>query len=232
MPDARPVTPADDQRMTNPARLTGSSTLARTAFVAAPAFLFCYGLIRLFNPNRGGPNIGWTSAHIAFLLGLLMFAPALVELRRLAAQGSAGRSRAANTTLVVAFVGLVASVVQAAIDLVVGLREPTHADMSRVFSHIKSFPGAEAAIYTVGPILFFVALAVLGGLLAFRTPRHLPVWSAVLVLIGVVLPSINLDLLPEAAVCLAIAFAPLLRRTAVPVTAKPTATGGSTMAAK
>lgn len=226
MPDARRVAPVDDQRMTNPTRLTGSPALARTAFVAAPAFLFCYGVIRLFNPNRGGPNLGWTSAHAAFLLGLLMFGPVLVELRRLAAEGSAGRARAGNVAFVVALVGLLCSVVQAGIDLVVGLIEPTHADMSRVFSKIKSFPGADQAIYTVGPILFFVALAVLAGLLAFGTPHRLPVWGAALVLVGVVLPSINLDLLSAGAICLAIAFVPLLRRTASPVTAKPMANTG------
>jgi hypothetical protein len=227
MPDAAAGRRVDDRRMTNPTAHGDSQTLARTAFVAAPALLFCYGVIRLLNPGHG-PGLGWTSSHLAFLLGLLLFAPVLLDLRRRASVGPSVLVRPATAALVVGLVGLTTAVVQAAIDIVVGARASTHADMSRMFSQVKDVPGVTPAIYTVGPILFYVALAVLAGLLAARTPRGLPIWGAVLVLVGVVLPAVNLDLIPEAAVLLVAAFVPLLRRGPETVAATPVAAGATT----
>ncbi len=64
-----------------------------------------------------------------------------------------------------------------------------------------------AAFYSLGPLLFEVGLAALLIQLAVLRPRRLPWWSPVPFLGGLVLISIDLDLLPVGAALFAFALA-------------------------
>jgi hypothetical protein len=183
----------------------------RVCFVAAPAFQAAYGVVRLVGQAQGryGPGLAWTAGHLLFLAGLVLFAPVLVGLYRLVPATSRARRLAALVTLAVAGVGLLLFVRVALIDLVVGLRAADHQAMDQLYGQIGDFPGLLPAVfYSLGPLLFEVGLAALLVQLAVLRPRRLPWWSPVLFLAGLVMISIDLDLLPVGAALFALALAP------------------------
>lgn len=184
---------------------------ARACFVAAPAFQAAYGVVRLAGQAQGryGPGWAWTVGHLLFLTGLLLFAPVLLGLYHLVPTTGRARRLAALVTVTVAGVGLLVFVRVALIDLVVGLRAADHQAMDTLYGQIGDFPGVlPAAFYSLGPLLFEVGLAALLIQLAVLRPRRLPWWSPVLFLGGLVLISIDLDLLPVGAALFALALAP------------------------
>jgi hypothetical protein len=192
-------------------QITAQGTLARTSFLAAPAFVLAYGVVRLAGgvDGRDGPGLAWTAGHALFLVGLVLFSGVLFGLRRQVPATTGGHRLTANVAIVVAGVGLVAFVRVAIIDLVVGLRAADHAAMSKLFGQLDDFPGVlPGGFYAVGPLLFEIGLLALLVQLAVIRPRRLPVSSPVLFFLGVVLIGINLDLLPLAAVLFWLALAP------------------------
>lgn len=179
---------------------------AGMAMLAAPVFVFLYGLIRLFG-GQHGPSFGWTVGHLIFLVGLALFAPVVVELRRQVRRGSWHWKLLADVSALVAGLGLMAQFVQIVIDLMAGTQSGSRATMDAYFDRVQAVPGVEPAIYTVGPVLFYVGLLALSALLAIQRPNRWTIAAAVLVGVGVTLPAISLDLIPVGAVSLLLGLA-------------------------
>jgi hypothetical protein len=192
--------------------LAPQHALTRISFLAAPMLILVYGVVRLIGGlygSHGGPGLVWTAGHALFLAGLVLFGAVLFGLRGLLSGTTRAHRLAADVTIVVACVGLIAFVRVAVIDLVVGLRAADPTAMSRLLGQFEDFPGVlPAAFYQVGPLLFQVGLFLLLTRLALLRPRRLPRWSPVLFLLGAVLIGIDLDLLPLGAALFWLALAP------------------------
>jgi hypothetical protein len=178
-------------------------------FATAPLFLLAYGIVRLIDGADGnhGPGLAWTIGHLLFLAGFLLYAAVLVGLRRLIAR----RRGVATVAVVAGLVGVVAFVRVIVIDLIVGIRAADPAAMDRMGDEYDRWPGNLGiydTFYEVGPLLFLVGLLTLAVLLTVG--RKLPVWSPVLLVLGFVLITINLDLMPLGAAALLIAALPLV----------------------
>ncbi|MFB7183668.1 hypothetical protein ACFCYI_38925 [Streptomyces sp. NPDC056257] len=194
--------------MTNPAQGHRRTTVTRAAFIAAPLCMLAYGLIRLSDPGHG-PGPAWTAGHIALLAGVALFAVVFPALRRMAGPTTrAGRLSASAATLL-GLAGTLAVVAQAAIDLVVGFRAADRPGMERLFEEVQSHPGVLPAVYTVGPVLFYVGLVWLLVQLAVR--RRVSPWRPVMVVLGTATAAVSLDLLPLAALLFAAALIPPAR---------------------
>jgi hypothetical protein len=162
----------------------------RSAAVAAPFLLLTYGVLRLIDGRDGdqGSGFWWNTGHLAFLLGMLVFAALAVGLRSLAPD------RVADVATVTVLVGTVAFVW-----VILGDLFPRFDDAVPVPDLVMS-----------GPILFQVGLLALLVRLVVR--RLLPVWSPVLVLLGFVPIAVNLDLLPLGALLILAGLSPLAVR--------------------
>ncbi|MFE4974965.1 hypothetical protein ACFRAR_23025 [Kitasatospora sp. NPDC056651] len=195
--------------------MNATSRLTPYAVVGAPALMALYGAIRLV-PGSREPGLGWTAGHAAMFAGLLLFVPLLLALRRLLApRGTAGRI-AAGAALGTAFAGLLCSLAQIGIDLVVGLAAADKPEQSRLFDRVQSVPGVLPAVYQVGPLLFYVGLLALLVAASAGAARTLRWWSPVLVLVGTLATGVNLALIPLAAGCYLLALAPLARPVDLP----------------
>jgi hypothetical protein len=84
----------------------GVRRAAGMAMLAAPVFVFLYGVIRLLD-SRHGPGFGWTMSHLFFLVGLALYVLVVAELRR-QAHTTGWRVWAANATAATAWLGLLA----------------------------------------------------------------------------------------------------------------------------
>ncbi|MFG2903639.1 hypothetical protein ACGF13_01015 [Kitasatospora sp. NPDC048286] len=200
---------------TSDARTTRIARLTPYAVVGAPALMALYGGIRLV-PGSRAPGPGWTAGHAAMFAGLLLFVPVLLALyRRLAPRGTAGRV-GAGAALGAAFAGLLCSLAQIGVDLVVGLVAADKAEQSRLFDRVQGVPGVLPAVYQVGPLLFYVGLLALLTAAAAGRSRALPWWSPALVLLGTLATGVDLALIPLAAACYLLALAPLARPAAAP----------------
>ncbi|MFF2075663.1 hypothetical protein ACFVXG_13030 [Kitasatospora sp. NPDC058162] len=190
---------------------TRNTRLTAYAVVGAPALMALYGGIRLV-PGSREPGLGWTLGHTAMFAGLLLFAPVFLALRRLIApRGTLPGRLAAGAALGTAFAGLAASLAQIGIDLYVGLASATKDEQSRLFERIQSVPGVLAAVYKVGPLLFYVGLLALLVAAAVGAARTLRWWSPVLMLVGTVASAADLAFIPLAAACYLVALSPLVR---------------------
>jgi hypothetical protein len=170
------------------------------AFVAAPAMVGAYGVVRLLSGH--GPGIGWTAGHLLFLAGLVLFVPVLLTL--------GDRPGAAPVVAAVGLLGAAAAAAQVVIDIVVGLLANDRAGMNVLYHQVQSVPGLLPAVYVVGPALFYVCLIALAAL----NWRVLGWWSPVLLAVGTGLTLLSLDLMPAAAVCFLFAIGPYgVRRT-------------------
>ncbi|TCM45911.1 hypothetical protein EV648_106377 [Kribbella sp. VKM Ac-2568] len=182
-------------------------TMTKT-FVAAPLLFIAYGIIRWIDGADGdhGPGLAWTIGHLLFLTGFTLYAVALFVLRGLLA-----RARGVSlVALVAGLIGVAAFLRVIVIDLIVGFRADDHAAMSVIGDEYDRWPGDLGlydTLYTVGPLLFLAGLLTLAILL---TREHqLPVWSPVLLLLGFITITINLDLMPLGGVFLLVALLPL-----------------------
>ncbi|WP_067968020.1 hypothetical protein [Nocardiopsis trehalosi] len=175
--------------------------------VLAPALVIVYGLVRLLDGVDGqhGPGLLWTVGHAAFLVALFLFGSVLLTARRLAGGGVV-----ATAAAVVGAAGLVCSIAQIGIDIVVGLVADDKAAMGRMFDAVQAVPGVEPAVYGVGPTLFYVALLALVVQLA--VVRAVAVWAPVVLALGIGAVVVGLDLLPVAGLLILLALAPLARR--------------------
>lgn len=182
---------------------------ARTAYLAAPLLTLAYGVIRIIDGLDGsrGPGIAWTTGHLAFMAALVLFAVIFRDMwRRL------GRTWPATTGMAVGFAGLACLFAQFAIDVVVGFMAADRAAMGPLFDQVQAVPGVQLAVYDVGPFLFYVAQLALVVHLAVR--RQVKVWMPVLVLVDLLLPFLDKDLIPVGAIFLLVSFWPLARRSA------------------
>ncbi|MEU8921650.1 hypothetical protein AB0D10_12070 [Kitasatospora sp. NPDC048545] len=202
-------------RAARPARTADLTRVTPLAVVGAPALMALYGGIRLV-PGSREPGLGWTAGHTAMFAGLLLFAPVFLALRRkLAPHGTAGRI-AAGAATATAFAGLLCSLAQIGIDLVVGLAAADKAEQARLFDRVQDVPGVLPAVYQVGPLLFYVGLLALLTAAAVGRSRTLRWWSPVLVLLGTLASGVDLALIPLAAACYLVALAPLARPASAP----------------
>jgi hypothetical protein len=200
------------------------------AFAAAPLFMLAYGVIRLIDGLDGsrGPGAAWTCGHAAFLIASLLFGPVVLGLRHMVAASTPGLRITATASAMTALLGTAAIAGQVLIDLVVGLRAADRQEMNRLFQQIQGYAGVKPALYTVGPVLFYVGLLALVALLAVATPRRISGWSPVLVLLGTALMAVNLDLIPLGAACYWLALAPAGWRLAQGDLAAELSAGGGT----
>jgi hypothetical protein len=179
--------------------------LSRLAFLAAPALLFGYGVVRLIDGRDGthGPGPAWTVGHLLFLAALLAFGVVLFGLYRLAAERGPGAQRLALGTLLVSYLGLAAFVWTVLVDLWVGWHAVDRAGMNALYDSYDT----PALIPALGP-LFQVGLLVL--LVQLAVARRVPWWSPVSVVLACLAITVNLDLLPLGGVLFAVALLPFV----------------------
>ncbi|BCL15426.1 hypothetical protein [Micromonospora sagamiensis] len=197
----------DDARAAGP---TSYPWLRPTA-VAAPLLLLGYGLLRLVDGLDGHRDKGgweWNVGHVLFLLGILVFAALLVQLRGLlgtrsprAVRARTARHPAARSPRngavpdVATMAGLAGAV--AFVWVIVG-------DLFPRFAEAVETPDL---VFLGGPLLFQLGLLTL-LVLAVRA-RMAPVWGPPLVLAGFVAIAVSLDLLPVGAALVLAGLAPL-----------------------
>ncbi|MFG2718422.1 hypothetical protein ACGFW5_08975 [Streptomyces sp. NPDC048416] len=174
--------------------------------LAAPALLAAYGILRM-SGDAQSPGTVWAVGHLLLLGSLALFVPAVLDLRR-----QASAATAATAAAVIAVLGLAAGMAQAAIDLVVGLRATDQADMDTLFLAVKAHPAVTPAVYTVGPLLFYVGLLALLVVRSAGRSAGRPVGAArwlvpLLALAGTAAMAVGLDLLVVGALCYGIALA-------------------------
>lgn len=203
----------------------------RNAFIAAPVLLGAYGVIRIIDGLDGsrGPGVAWTVGHLAFLAAMVLFVPIFLAMRRMV-----GRTALATISVTAAFAGIVALFTQFSIDIVVGFMAADRAAMGDLFDQVQAVPGLEPIVYEGGPILFYLGQLVLVILLAVA--GRVKFWTPVLVLVDLILPFVDKDLIPIGAIFLLISFLPLARQpTPIPAASRSgadTATGTATPGAE
>jgi len=176
-------------------------------FVVAPALMIVYGLVRLLDGLDGqyGPGLLWTLGHLAFLVALFLFGFVVFAARRMI-----GGGMVATIATVVGVAGLVCSIAQIGIDIVVGLAADDKAAMRQMFGEVQDVPGVALAVYGPGPALFYVGLLTLFVHLA--VVRAVAPWAPVALLLAIGLAVASLDLLPVAGLLILVALMALARR--------------------
>ncbi|WP_307812876.1 hypothetical protein [Micromonospora coerulea] len=173
--------------------MTTPRSWLRPAALAAPVLLFGYGILRLLDGRDGYRDKSgwpWRVGHILFLLGIVLFAVLMVELRRLLLATSPRLRVLTDVATVAGLVGAAAFVW-----VILGDIFPGFAD---------AVPPPDPVL-AGGPALFQLGLLTL--LVRAVAVRLLPAWGPVLVLVGFVAIAVDLDLLPLGA---ALVFAGLL----------------------
>src|SRR5690349_4496944 len=165
--------------------------MTRFALPAAPLAMTAYGITRILGKLDGdyGPGADWQIAHLFGLAGMLLFVPVVLTLRALI-PGPAGRNALTGVTLA----GLTASVVQFSADMLLALAAADRAELRTLQHDFSGLPGVQLAVYDAGPLLFFLGIVAMAALAA--AARHLPWWSPVVMLVAVVLPAVDLNLMP------------------------------------
>jgi hypothetical protein len=176
--------------------------MTKTALLAAPLAMTAYGITRIIGRLDGhyGPGADWQLAHLFGLAGMALFVPVILTLRRHITTG-------ANTITAVTLLGLATTVIQFSADIVLALAATDRDSLRRLQHQVTDIPGVQAAIYDIGPLLFFIGLVTMAALAA-RT-HHLPWWSPATMLIGVLLPTIDLNLMPLTGLLILAALLPL-----------------------
>lgn len=184
--------------------MTLRSLLVRFCAVAAPAFLFLYGVLRLVDGLDGdhGPGLAWNFGHTAFLVAFVLLGILVVGIRQLIPPATSGRR-------IVATVATVAALFGVACFLWVILGD--------LFARLRDAAPLPDPLEIAGPLLFQLGTLTLLIQLVTARPRRLPLWCPPLVFLGFIAIGINLDLLPVGAILIAAGLAPLAvaRRSAV-----------------
>ncbi|MCU7727581.1 hypothetical protein ODJ79_28010 [Actinoplanes sp. KI2] len=165
----------------------------RSMAFAAPLFLLAYGVLRWIDGRDGHHHKGslaWNVGHLAFLASMVTFALLAVALYRRATLGR-------RTALVAAAVAVFGA--GGMIWVIIG-------DLSRSFAATYPLPDVLQPIVPIGFVLGMI------GLLSLQVAAgRVPVWSPMLFFAGYTAISINLDLLPLAALLILGAMWPLAR---------------------
>lgn len=187
---------------------------ARIPFIAAPVLTLAYGVIRILDGLDGerGPGLAWTTGHLAFIAAMVMFLLVFGHLRRLA-----GRDVLSTVTAVVAALGALALITQFGVDVVAGLLADDRAGMSEIFRSVRSYQFVSLIAYDLGPYLFYVGQLVLVVQLAVQ--RRIAAWTPLLVLVDLVMPLVDKDLIPVGAAVLLVSFVSISKR--IPARAVP-----------
>lgn len=189
------------------------NNIFRASYLAAPIFLFFYGIAHFVDGLDGsyGPGFAWTVGHIMFLLALLTFGVIMIALRQRLVDESATHKFIATLALIVGLIGIITFARIAVIDIITGLRAPDNVAMGAISSQLNAYPFPSLApFYNIGPLLFQLGLLVLMIQLAMLQPRQLPWWSPILLLGGFLLLGFNLNLLMLGAIIIGIALVPLV----------------------
>ncbi|MGW5343444.1 hypothetical protein [Streptomyces sp. HUAS TT3] len=190
-----------------------NATRHLTCFTVGPLSMTVYGTIRLTDPTHG-PGLAWGLGHLALLTAVLAFVPVMWTLRRWAETGRGPAARLlAGAAVTVGLLGAAAAAAQTVVDLVVGFLCADREAMNAMFEGVRSYPGVTPAVYTVGPLLFYVGLVLLTAQLAVL--RRIPAWRPLVVVAGIAVSTVSLDLLPIGGLLLLLALAPLGRRPAL-----------------
>ncbi|WP_433797006.1 hypothetical protein [Actinoplanes sp. CA-252034] len=190
-----------------------------------------------------GPGPDWQIAHLLGLTGMVLFIPVVLALRRHATTGqtpatghtvtdgrttgrtvttgrtdrtdglAVGRTLVTTVTVTAAvtLLGLTATIVQFSADMLLAVAATDRDDLRRLQHDFSDIPGIQPAVYDFGPLLFFVGIVVMAAL-ATRT-RSLPRWSPALMLVAVLLPTADLNLMPATGLLMLAALWPLRSRT-------------------
>lgn len=188
--------------------------ITKVSFIAAPALLAGYGVVRLTDPQHG-PGFTWNFGHSLMLAGLVLFGWVFAGLRR------AVPGKTAKAFTAIGYAGLGALIVQTGTDIVVGLMSTDIATRNHYYDRFQSIPGVLPVVYNVVPLFFYVGLLALTTIGAIARPRPVPWWSPVFVLLGTAAAAASLNYIPVASVLYLIAFLPLVRNPrAVPAGAR------------
>jgi len=192
--------------------------MTRIAFHLAPALMLAYGAVRFIDGLDGqhGPGPAWTVGHLIFLVSLLMYGGVIAGLygRVRATAGGTARRVTAGVATTVAALGLVTFVRVAIVDIVVGLQAADPAEKSMLSDRYADLPAVlPQAIYEIGPMFFMLGLLALLIQFAVVTPgrKAVAALSPVLVTLGFVAITVNLDLLPAGAALIWLALLPFTR---------------------
>ncbi|GAA4601512.1 hypothetical protein BJY16_003909 [Actinoplanes octamycinicus] len=182
--------------------MDSNTVTIRRAALLAPALLLTYGILRFFDGLDGDRGNGplWTIGHLAFFAGMVLFAVLTVAVRN---TFPADRRRIATVATGASLAG-----VAAFLWVIAG-------DLSARFREAAPLPDA---LETAAPMLFPLGVLVLFGLMV--AARRLPVRTPLLFGLGIAAISVNLNLLPIAAVVILVALLPL-RRGAAPRHLRP-----------
>jgi hypothetical protein len=180
--------------------------MTRFALLAAPLAMTAYGITRILGRLDGdyGPGADWQIAHLFGLAGMLLFVPVVLTLRDLI-PGTAARNALTGVTLA----GLTASIVQFSADMLLALAATDRTELRTLQHDFSGLPGVQLAVYDAGPLLFFLGIVAMAALAA--AARHLPWWSPAVMLIAVVLPAADLNLMPVTGLLMLAALHPLTR---------------------
>jgi hypothetical protein len=190
--------------------------LRHTSLVAAPTFLFAYGITRIVDGLDGsyGPGFAWTLGHIMFLLAFILFGFVITELGFRTRNGNSFRKFITWLAVILGMAGVLDFIRVAIIDIIVGFRARDHASMSAISHQLNSYPSTSLApLYNVGPILFQLGLIIITLQLIVTKPRQLSWWSLGFLILGFLLLATNLGLLPLSAIFIGLAFSPLFAPT-------------------
>ncbi|WP_229378433.1 hypothetical protein [Streptomyces sp. VRA16 Mangrove soil] len=176
--------------------MTKTARTPRRLAVLIPVLLLWYGVLRLIDGMDGehGPGLAWNLGHVSFLGAFVLLGALVVALRRLVPETTARRRAVADTAMVAGLSGAVCF-----LWVILG-------DLSPALSDAAPLP---APLQLAGPLAFQGGLLTLLTLLATARPRRLPVRTPVLTFVAFALITVNLDLLPVAALTLLAALAPL-----------------------
>jgi hypothetical protein len=183
---------------------------ALLAVIAAPLAMTAYGITRIVGRLDGdyGPGADWQLAHLFGLAGMILFIPVILTLRH---HITAGR----NLVTAITLLGLTTTVVQFSADMLLALAATDRDDLRRLQHEFADIPGVQPAVYDIGPLLFFLGIVTMAALTA-RT-RNLPWWSPATMLIAVLLPAIDLNLMPLTGLLMLTALLPLHPRSRRPI---------------
>ncbi|SDS93036.1 hypothetical protein [Actinoplanes derwentensis] len=176
--------------------------MTRIALLAAPLAMTAYGVTRIIGRLDGhyGPGFDWQLAHLFGLAGMLLFIPIILALRPLM---RTGRTLLTGITLL----GLATTIVQFSADMILGLAAADRDELKTLQHGFSDIPGVRLAFYDVGPILFFLGIVAIAALTA--AAGNLPWWSPAIMLVAVLLPLVDLNLMPLTGLLMLAALHPL-----------------------